>query len=106
MMRSFRPLLPLLPGLLLATACVQFTTDTLPTTSVRSTGGDVAYCNRLADIYDRFIGRSESAPSRPNTGGSLSADVAAAQCRQGNPAGIPALERVLQRNGFSLPPRG
>ena len=42
-------------------------------------------------------------PSRPNMGGSLSADVAAAQCRQGNASGMPALERVLRSNGFTLP---
>jgi len=72
----------------------------------QSPSGDVAYCNRLADLYERYIGRSDVAPIRPNPGGSLSADVAAAQCRQGDPRGIPALERVLRGNGFSLPPRG
>lgn len=72
----------------------------------QSPAGDVAYCNRLADLYERYIGRSDVAPVRPNPGGSLDADVAAAQCRQGNPSGIPALERVLRNNGFTLPPRG
>lgn len=66
---------------------------------------DVAYCNQLADIYERYIGRSDNLPIRPNPGGGLEADVAAAQCRQGNPRGIPALERVLRGNGFRLPPR-
>ena len=67
--------------------------------------GNVTYCNRLADIYERYIGRSDNLPIRPNPGGGLEADVAAAQCRQGNPAGIPVLERVLRGNGFTLPPR-
>jgi hypothetical protein len=71
----------------------------------QSPAGDIAYCNRLADLYERYIGRSDDAPSRPNLGGSLDADVAAAQCRQGKPSGIPALERVLRNNGFTLPPR-
>jgi hypothetical protein len=68
--------------------------------------GDVAYCNRLADLYERYIGRSDIAPFRPNPGGGLEADVAAAQCRQGRPSGVPVLERVLRGNGFTLPPRG
>jgi len=72
----------------------------------QSPASEFAYCSRLTDLYERYIGRSVDAPSRPNLGGSLDADVAAAQCRQGNPSGIPALERVLRNNGFTLPPRG
>jgi hypothetical protein len=71
----------------------------------QSPAGDIAYCNRLADLYERYIGRSDNAPSRPTLGGSLNADVAAAQCRQGNPSGITALEQVIRNNGFTLPPR-
>ena len=67
--------------------------------------GDTVYCNRLADLYERYIGRSDIAPFRPNPGGGLEADVAAAQCRAGKPSGIPVLERVLRNNGFTLPPR-
>ena len=69
--------------------------------------GDVAYCNRLADLYDRYPGRSEIASVRGTPGGSLEGQVASAQCRQGQPAGaIPVLERLLRNNGFTLPPRG
>jgi hypothetical protein len=69
--------------------------------------GDVAYCNRLADLYDRYLGRSEIASVRGTPGGSLEGQVASAQCRQGQPAGaIPVLERLLRNNGFTLPPRG
>ena len=91
MMRPF--LLALLVGLLPAAAFAQ------------SPAGDIAYCNRLADLYERYIGRSDIAPIRPNPGGGLEADVAAAQCREGKPSGIPVLERVLRNNGFTLPPR-
>jgi hypothetical protein len=90
--------LTIVAGLLLTTACAQSPAGSRP-------AGDIGYCNRLADLYERYIGRSQDAPSRPNLGGSLDADVAAARCRQGNPSGIPALERVLRNNGFSLPPR-
>jgi len=79
----------------------------LPATALaQGSAGDLAYCNRLADLYERYIGRSDIAPIRPNPGGGLEADVAAAQCREGRPGGIPVLERVLRGNGFTLPPRG
>jgi len=68
---------------------------------------DVVYCNRLADLYVHYIGRSETSPYDDVHRGSSDTQVAAAQCRQGitGPA-IPVLERVLLNNGFTLPPRG
>jgi hypothetical protein len=79
----------------------------LPAAAIaQGAASDVAYCNRLADVYERYIGRSDNLPIRPNPGGGLAADVAAAQCREGKPDGIPVLERVLRGNGFTLPPRG
>ncbi len=79
----------------------------LPAMAFAQAPGDVAYCNRLSDLYERYIGRSDIAPIRPNPGGSLEGQVASAQCRQGQPAGaIPVLERLLRNNGFTLPPRG
>jgi hypothetical protein len=89
-----RPLPFLLAVLLPATALAQ------------SAGTDVAYCNRLADTYERYIGRNEFSSNHSFGRGSLEGDVASAQCRQGNTAGIPVLERVLRNNGFTLPPRG
>lgn len=67
---------------------------------------DVAYCNRLADIYDRYLGRSDNSPYPETAGGTLEGQVASIHCRQGNPSGTPVLEQQLRRNGFSLPPRG
>ena len=67
---------------------------------------DVAYCMRLSEVYERYIGRNEFSSNREFGRGSLDGDVASAQCRAGNPSGIPVLERVLRNNGFSLPPRG
>jgi hypothetical protein len=72
----------------------------------QSPAADAAYCRRLSDLYDRYIGLSDFGPNRGNNPGSLDSQVATAQCRQGNPAGIPVLERVLRANGFTLPPRG
>jgi hypothetical protein len=80
----------------------------LPATALgQAPAGDVAYCNRLADIYYRYIGRSETSPIDDVRRGSNDSQVAAAQCREGNPGpAIPVLERVLRGNGFTLPPRG
>jgi hypothetical protein len=66
---------------------------------------DLAYCNRLAELYERYIGRNEFSPGRSFGRGSLEGDVASEQCRAGKPDGIPVLERVLRGNGFTLPPR-
>lgn len=67
---------------------------------------DVAYCNRLADLYVHYIGRSEWSPYADIHRGSNDTQVAAAQCRQGITApAIPVLERVLLDNRFTLPPR-
>ena len=73
----------------------------------QSSAQDVAYCNRLADIYDRYLGRSQYGTDRGVSPGSLDSEVAAAQCRQGiTGPSIPVLERVLRGNGYTLPPRG
>jgi hypothetical protein len=80
----------------------------LPATALaQSSAADVAYCNRLADLYERYIGRNEFSPSRSYGRGSLEGDVASLQCRKGqtNDA-IPVLERVIRGNGFTLPPKG
>ena len=68
---------------------------------------EVDYCNRLADLYVHYIGRSSSSPYDDVVRGSNDTQVAAAQCRQGitGPA-IPVLERVLRNNGFTLPTQG
>jgi primosomal replication protein N len=77
-----------------------------PAAAFAQSPADVAYCNRLADVYERYIGRNEFSTGRSFGRSSLEGDVASNQCRQGNPEGIPTLERVLRNNGFSLPPRG
>jgi hypothetical protein len=73
----------------------------------QSTAADVVYCNRLADLYTHYIGRSEGGTYDDVRRGSLDTQVAAAQCRQGiTVTAIPILERELLNNGFTLPPRG
>ncbi|CAN5516332.1 hypothetical protein BH10PSE6_BH10PSE6_32970 [soil metagenome] len=78
-----------------------------PAAFAQSSAGDTVYCNRLADLYERYIGRNEFSPNRSFGRSSLDGDVASMQCRQGRPEqAIPVLERVLRGNGFTLPPRG
>ena len=73
----------------------------------QSSAADVVYCNRLADLYVHYLGRSEASPYDDLRRGSLDTQVAAAQCRQGiTVTAIPILERELRNNGFTLPPRG
>jgi hypothetical protein len=72
-----------------------------------SAAADVAYCNRLADLYDRYLGQSDNSPQRDNVANNLEGQVASTQCREGKPdRAIPALERILRGNRFTLPPRG
>jgi hypothetical protein len=63
---------------------------------------DVDYCKALLVKYDSFIVKASGhSPRRGDT----AAEVAAAQCRAGDPSGIPELERALQNAKIELPPR-
>ena len=73
----------------------------------QSPARDAAYCNRLADLYDRYLGRWKYGTDRAGGTGSVDNEVASAQCRQGiTGPSIPVLERVLRDNGFTLPACG
>ena len=65
---------------------------------------DVAYCRALADTYERYVIKVESGHTVQR--GSTSASVALEQCRNGNTAGIPVLERELRNARVDLPARG
>ena len=58
-----------------------------------------AYCRQLADLYRRFV----LPPA--GWGADLDATYALEACRQGNPEGIPVLEKKLRANGVSIPGR-
>ena len=77
-----------------------------PAAAFAQSPGDVAYCNRLADLYDRYLGQSDNSPWRSTIANSLEGEVASRQCRAGKPdSAIPTLERILRGNGFTLPAR-
>jgi hypothetical protein len=69
---------------------------------------DAAYCSALSETYARYIGHDEDNSHRlMSLRGSLDAQVAVAQCKQGNTAAaIPVLERELLNQKFTLPARG
>jgi hypothetical protein len=77
-----------------------------PATAFAQSPSDVAYCQRLVELYDHYVGQPDYGTARGTNPGGTDSQVAVAQCRQGNPAGIPVLERALQRNGVTLPSRG
>jgi hypothetical protein len=67
--------------------------------------GDVAYCNALADKYERYVGNVGNG-RHSETDQNADAKLAVNGCRHGDTAGIPVLEKVLTDNRFELPPRG
>jgi hypothetical protein len=75
--------------------------------SAQSSSGDLAYCRALSDVYVRYIGHDWQYGDRQLTMANNDAQVALAQCEQGNAtAAIPVLERELVKNKFTLPRRG
>jgi hypothetical protein len=75
--------------------------------SAQSTSGDLAYCRALSDVYVRYIGHDWQYGDRQLTMANNDAQVALAQCEQGNAtAAIPVLEREIVKNKFTLPRRG
>ena len=74
----------------------------------KTSGPDYEYCQRLIQIYNRYIGADEFGAGRSDPGQSsdLEGRVAVAKCRAGDTdVGIPILEKKLRANGFSLPKR-
>ena len=68
---------------------------------------DMQYCARLAELYVRYVGRSETGPRTPVTPDAVGG-TALAQCKDENKVtqAIPVLERKLLDARFTLPPRG
>jgi hypothetical protein len=64
---------------------------------------DAAYCQALAAKYKMFF-VTDGGHYRDN--GPIDGNIAADQCRAGNTAGIPVLERKLRDAKIELPARG
>jgi hypothetical protein len=75
--------------------------------SAQTPSGDLAYCRALSQIYVRYIGHDWQYGEKQRLSSNNDAQVAVAQCEQGNTAAaIPVLERELIQNKFTLPARG
>ena len=95
----------LILGLTLA-ACNQTTAPaTAPVSAAPSapvSAADVAYCNQLGPLYERY------GSSQDRRGEDFDVSVAEAinQCNSGNPdAGIASLARILTNQDITVPPR-
>lgn len=62
------------------------------------------YCDQLVSLYQRYLAGNQLG-YRTSVDADLASQVAVSQCQQGDPAGIPVLERKLTNNGFTLPRR-
>ncbi len=101
-MRSTRLLLAAALGLSLL-ACTQPQTRT---TTTPSSPQDLAYCAKLADLYQRYVGADPSTSSMDGVTPDVIGGEAVAKCREGDAkASIPTLERLLRDADMTLPPR-
>jgi hypothetical protein len=63
---------------------------------------DARYCQTLLARYDTYIAKASGHSPRR---GDSAAEIAAAKCRESDPAGIPGLEKALRDARIELPPR-
>jgi len=73
-----------------------------PPLEASAQSNDVKYCQALLAKYDTFFVKASSHGPRR---GDSAAEVAASKCHEGDPAGIPGLEKALQNAEIDLPPR-
>ena len=69
-------------------------------------GPDVAYCEKLSNLYARYIGNDWNHDGYERRRANNDAQVAMTQCQSNSPFAISVLERELRNNRFTLPPRG
>jgi hypothetical protein len=69
---------------------------------------DQQYCDRLSELYLRYVGGDESSSSAfSRRSASPEGRWAVNRCEKGDTAsGIPVLEKILRDNRFTLPQRG
>jgi len=73
----------------------------------QTTGGDLAYCRALSNVYVRYIGHDWQYGDKQMALANVDAQVAVAKCEQGETTyAIPVLERELIKNKITLPARG
>ena len=63
---------------------------------------DAAYCGALVTKYEQYLDMSSKRGRQPQ---SLESRAAVAQCKSGDPAGIPGIEKALLNAKVALPSR-
>ena len=67
---------------------------------------DLAYCAKLSQIYQRYVGANASSPSMAGSTPDVAGGEAVAKCREGDAkASIPTLECLLEDADMPLPKR-
>ena len=67
---------------------------------------DLAYCAKLSQLYQRYVGADPSSASMAGATPNVEGGEAVAKCREGDAkASIPTLERLLKDADITLPPR-
>ncbi|MDI1286022.1 MAG: hypothetical protein PSV46_16670 [Reyranella sp.] len=67
---------------------------------------DLAYCAKLSQLYQRYVGADPSTSSMDGVTPDVIGGEAVAKCREGDAkASIPTLERLLKDADMTLPPR-
>jgi hypothetical protein len=75
----------------------------LPFGAAHAQSPDAAYCQALTDQYTTYVAdQNEHRPAPANVG----VTAAIAQCKAGDTAGIPVLEKALTNASVALPSRG
>lgn len=93
------------PGLLLA-AALGLSLLACAKQQPPSSPQDLAYCARLSQLYQRYVGADPSSSSMAGVTPDVQGGEAVAECREGDAnASIPTLERLLKDADIALPPR-
>lgn len=67
---------------------------------------DLAYCARLSQLYQRYVGPDPAAGNMAGVTPDVQGGEAVAKCREGDAkAAIPTLERLLENADVPLPSR-
>lgn len=67
---------------------------------------DLAYCAKLSQLYQRYVGADPSSSGMAGVAPDVAGGEAVAKCREGDArASIPTLERLLKDADMPLPPR-
>ncbi|MEI7874774.1 MAG: hypothetical protein WCK95_21780 [Alphaproteobacteria bacterium] len=104
-MRPTRLLLAAALGLSLL-ACTQPQTTGPSQKQTTSSPQDLAYCAKLSQLYQRYVGADPSTSSMDGVTPDVIGGEAVAKCREGDAkASIPTLERLLKDADMTLPPR-